>query len=174
MDYMQKRSKSIIDIHEVYNLLDIITLMICIELEMRINKFCYYNIGEETTEAIELLSLTKKLTVAHSILGKLPFKGTKVYELLKEFVGWRNKYVHGKRPNIKHNELHKNHFKESDGFKNIYDVVKEIIQRGENFLEITKYLTEISISEYANFASYEDDDIKFVIDYIKENYLSVY
>ncbi|MCK9218214.1 MAG: hypothetical protein M0P77_09920, partial [Firmicutes bacterium] len=155
-------------------LLDVITLMICIELEMRINKFCYYNIGEETTESIESLSLIKKLTVVHSILGKLPFKGTNIYELLREFVGWRNKYVHGKRPEIKHNEIHKNHFKESGDFKNIYDTVKEIIQRGEKFIEISEYLTENSISEYGKIMSCEDDDIKFVLDYTKKNYLSVY
>lgn len=168
-ELVEEHSKNFVDIHEIFNLVDIVTLMICIELEMRINKFCYYNIGEETTEAIESLSLIKKLTVAHAILGNLPFKGGKTFQLLNKFVKWRNMYVHGKRPNIRGNQLHKNHFAKSGEFDGLIGTIKVIIKDGEDFLKISKYLSEVSNSEYTNLTPCEDEHIEWMIDYIKSN-----
>src|SRR5439155_6255211 len=46
-----------------------VILMIVIELESEINKFCYFNLGEAVSDAIERLSVPEKLEVIHRILG---------------------------------------------------------------------------------------------------------
>lgn len=119
-------------------------LMAIIDLEANINRFCYYNLGENTAEAVERLSLIEKLEVIHAVLGQPGFKGTKPYESLRGLVNWRNAFVHGKRPSLPYNKLKKNHLKP---LKEVYtpaNDVKEMHDHLESYLSLHKHLSLIN------------------------------
>lgn len=73
-------------------------LMAAIELENEVNYLLYRDISEVVGEALESLSLEKKLEAAHRILGQPQFKGTAQQEAVTQLVRWRNKFAHGKQP----------------------------------------------------------------------------
>jgi hypothetical protein len=84
-------------------------VMAVIDLEARINKFCFYNLGEFTTNAIEKLSHTEKLEVIHKVLGLAEFKGTSQFAAMRSLVKWRNAFVHGKCTDRPSNSIKENH-----------------------------------------------------------------
>lgn len=92
-------------IYEIYNIIDVAKILMCIDLEMRINKLCYYNLHNDVFEAIEKLDIVNKLIVCIKFINNDNFKGTKEFEYVREFKEFRNSYAHGKIQEIAIKEL---------------------------------------------------------------------
>lgn len=71
-------------------------LMAIIELESTVNMFCYFNLGETVTDAIENISLGAKIEIAHRALALPDFKGTHQHRATRTLLNWRNAFAHGK------------------------------------------------------------------------------
>lgn len=72
-------------------------LMAAFHLESRLFDFCWHNLGEHAAKAMEHLNLTQKTTAAHDILTRTALPA-EVGRAVREFVGWRNDFAHGRRP----------------------------------------------------------------------------
>jgi len=124
-------------------------LLSIIDLESMINQFCYFNIGEVATESIESLSVMNKLEIIHKIFNLKQFKGTKPYESLKSLVGWRNRYAHGKNPEMPVKSLRKNHVEQPEEYKtSAGDKVAELIKQVENYIIVLDHLDMINKNEH--------------------------
>lgn len=147
-------------ITDIISSADTTIFMCCVNSETRINMFCYYELGEETAEAVETLSLTKKLIVTHKVLNKLPFVGTHPYEALNSLVKWRNAYVHGKCNNMSVKALKKNHISTSEEYSNLIDKISELIEYLKCYLAIIDYLPKIATHECTKGVYSEEELIK--------------
>jgi hypothetical protein len=126
------------------------TFMANVELESRINMFCFFNIGEVATDAIETLSLVKKMEIVHCVLGIAQFKGTKPYEALDRLVEWRNKYAHGKCTDMPKDKLRKNHLNYPDKYPSPKEMVENLLKYINHYLIITDHLSQISRHSYTS------------------------
>lgn len=106
--------------------------------------FCFYNIGEVTTEAIETLSLLNKLEVAHRILNIPQLVGTQQYTALKELVSWRNAYAHGKCTDMNTKSLKKNHLESPERYPDYIDSVIILTKQSSNYLYVLDHLRKRS------------------------------
>lgn len=135
-------------------------LMSCIELESEINKFCFFNIGEIATEAIETLSLLNKMEVVHSILGLPNFKGTQQYASLKSLISWRNAYAHGKCTDRPIKSLRKNHLESPEKYPDVNNDIERLIKHLKDFLNVSNHLFSISKHDYTSGYSTECYEIE--------------
>ena len=147
--------------------IDTAILMCCIALESRVNMFCYFNIGEETTDAIETLNLVKKIEVAHRILRKRPFKGTKPYEAINDLVEFRNLYAHGKCTDRPKDKIRKNHLTHPDSFPEPGDKLADLIKYVEEYLLVNKHLSSISEHQYTSGVLSQHIEIQDCLDKLK-------
>ncbi len=125
-------------------------VMAVIDLEARINKFCFYNLGEVTTNAIESLTLTSKLEVIHKVLGLAEFKGTSQYAAIRSLVKWRNAFVHGKRTDMPVNSIKENHIAQPKEFRVSRDIVEEALEHLRYYYVIYSHLNKISKHPYTS------------------------
>jgi len=123
-------------------------LMAAIDVEACVNRFCYYNLGEVTTEAIEWLPPTGKLAVIHKVLGLGDFKGTSQYQAVKALTDWRNAFAHGKCPGMPIRSLKDNHLKEPKNVPSSRDRVNEVIILLKHYIVVCSHLNEISTHPY--------------------------
>lgn len=151
--------------YEIYNIIDVAKILMCIDLEMRINKFCYYNLNNDVFEAIEKLDTISKMIISTNWINLNNFKGSKQYEYIREFKNFRNSYAHGKiseitlkksddenpkKINLKDNRI------SDDKYKTLFDVslleqTSELIKLCNKFINLINYLNRIN--------TYKDDDI---------------
>ncbi|MGG7165583.1 hypothetical protein [Clostridium ihumii] len=75
--------------------LDAIKLNLCINIDININKFSYFNLDENIFKDIDILNIEKKMRVSTSFINA-DFKGSNSKQLIKEFLKCRNRYAHGK------------------------------------------------------------------------------
>ncbi|HZK52793.1 MAG TPA: hypothetical protein VFC84_01125, partial [Desulfosporosinus sp.] len=149
------------------SLIDTAILMCCIALESRVNMFCYFNIGEETTDAIETLNLVKKVEVAHRVLRKRPFKGTKPYEAINNLVEFRNLYAHGKCTDRPKDKIRKNHLTHPDSFPEPRDKLVNLIKYIEEYLYVNNHLSCISEHQYTSGVLSQNIDIQDWLEKLK-------
>lgn len=143
-------------------------LMAIIDLESKINQFCFFNLGEITTDSIERLSLLEKLEVAHSVLGLSSFKGSRPYQVVRAMVNWRNAFVHGKCTDMPYNKIRDNHLKEPKKLLESPDEIKEMLEMLNGYILACKYLSKISKHSYTRGHNIELDYIGELIDDIKK------
>lgn len=123
-------------------------LMAAIDLEACVNRFCYYNLGEATTEAIERLNPAGKLAVIHKILGLGDFKGTSQYQAVKALADWRDAFAHGKCTDMPANSLIRNHLSEPKNLPSSRDRVYEVLKLLHYYVVVYSHLNEISTHPY--------------------------
>lgn len=119
-------------------------LMAAIDLEAGINKFCFYNLGEEATNAIERLTPAEKLTVIHKVLDLGDFKGTSQYESVIALAKWRNAFAHGKCPDMPARSLRENHLSEPKNLRGSGEVVNEVLKLLRHYIVVHSHLNKIS------------------------------
>lgn len=150
------------------NVTDILRLTCSIELEARINMFCFFNIGEVAADAIETLSLVKKMEVAHSVLGVKQFKGSKPYEALNDLVEWRNLYAHGKCTDMPKDKLRKNHLVAPDKFPSPKDNIDDTIKSVSHYLAVITHLRNISQNERTSGWLRQDIEVAELLEELKD------
>lgn len=169
-------------IYEIYNIVDIAKILMCIDLEMRINKLCYYNLDEDVFEAIEKLDIVNKLIVVVFSINSSKIKGTKIYENLKEFKEFRNSYAHGKVPIIATKEFDEKQISEKklkDNrisevkheimiTKSLIEQINALMKMCEKYLLIIEYMEKINKDDEKIFDSIDINDLKFFINEIKK------
>ena len=139
-------------------------LMAAIDVEACINRFCYYNLGEATTEAIERLHPISKLTVIHKVLGLGDFKGTTWYEAVKALYNWRNAFAHGKCTDMPTCTLKVNHLSKPKYQASSRDTVNEALKLLEYYVKVYSHLNEINIHSYTNGDyHWEPDEVKLLL-----------
>jgi len=131
-------------------------LMAAIDLEACVNKFCYFNLGEASTEAIERLNPAGKLAVIHKVLGLGDFKGTLQYQAVKALAGWRDAFVHGKCTDMPANSLKRNHLLEPKNQPSSRDRVCEILKLLHYYVLVYSHLNKISTHPYTD-GDYQSD-----------------
>jgi hypothetical protein len=115
-------------------------LMAAIAIESEVNRFLFFNVGEETTESIERLSVEDKLILAHKILGLTAFKGTKPYQAVVEIMKWRNKFAHGKIPDMPGRNLHAIHVESAGRYKSPGSELADAIKLLGHYLVIRRHI----------------------------------
>lgn len=136
-------------IWELYGIIDVSKILMCIDLEMRINKLCYYNLSNDVFEAIEKLDIVNKLIVTVHLINKSKFKGTKEYEYIREFKDFRNSFAHGKVQEVTYKE------------KDSYEVKKAKIK--DNRIAEEKYETLFDLSLFEQLKRFMTICDKYII-----------
>ena len=169
-------------IYEIYNILDVAKILMCIDLEMRINKLSYYNLDEDVFNAIEKLDIVNKLiVVVYSINGR-KIKGKKIYEYLREFKEFRNSYAHGKVAIVTTKEFEENQVKQKklkdnriseDKYEVLFDrslleQINDLMKMCEKYLLIIEYMEEVNMYDEKIYDSIDLDDLRFYINAIKK------
>lgn len=121
-------------------------LMAAINLEACVNKFCYFNLGENTTEAIERSPLLTKLAVISRVFGELEFKEKDFYKAAKALFKWRDAFAHGKCPDMPAKTIKQNHLTLPKKQLNSKGVVEETVEHISGYLRVYGYLSEVSES----------------------------
>ena len=135
-------------------------LMAIVDLESTVNRFCFFNLGEVPTDAIERLSIAEKLEVCHSVLGLSNFKGTRYYQAIKSLLTWRNAFAHGKCTDMPFNKIKENHLKAPKKYPEAFDELQEMLSLIESYLLICTYLPSISKHPYTSGYSVEWEEIE--------------
>ena len=145
-------------IYKVYGSIDTARILMCIDLEMMINKLCYYNLDGDVFEAIEKLDIVNKMIVAVYSINKKSFKGTKYYEYTREFKAFRNSFAHGKVQEITYKENNSGDVKtvklkdnriSEEKYEILYDMslvnqIKDFLLVCDKYMLISNYLNEIN------------------------------
>lgn len=142
-------------------------LMSIVDLESTVNRFCYFNLGEVTTDSIERLSLSEKLEVAHAVLGLSSFKGNRCYQAMRALVNWRNAFVHGKCTDMPYNTIKENHLKKPDKYPSSSDELQELFKLLDEYLLACKYLVKISKHPYTSSPEVLWEEIRWQIDTLR-------
>ena len=135
-------------------------LMAIIDLESTVNMFCYFNLGETATNAIENLSLTAKIEVAHRVLGLPEFKGTHHHHAVRMLLNWRNAFAHGKTTDMPYSSLRENHLREPKKYPDPGDMVQEMLTLLRGYLAINQHLREISKHPYTSGYAVEQKELE--------------
>lgn len=139
-------------------------VMAVIDLEARVNKFCFYNLGVASTEAIENLQPLGKLEVIHKVLGLTDFKGTAQYAAMRSLVRWRNAFVHGKCTDMPANSIKENHTVFPKKSLSSMDIVSEALEHLRYYCVMYSHLNKISkhpyTSEDSTFDRFDYEPIK--------------
>ena len=125
-------------------------LMAIIELESTVNRFCYFNLGETITEAIENLSLAAKIEVAHGAFALPEFKGTHQHHAVRTLLNWRNAFAHGKCTDMPVRSIRDNHLKEPAKYPNPGAEVLEMLTLLHGYLIVSQHLHKISKHPYTS------------------------
>ena len=125
-------------------------LMAIIELESTVNRFCYFNLGETITEAIENLSLAAKIEVAHRALALPEFKGTHQHRAVRTLLNWRNAFAHGKCTDMPVGSIRDNHLKKPAKYPNPGAEVLEMLNLLRGYLIVSQHLHKISKHPYTS------------------------
>lgn len=171
-----------ISVYKIYTIIDVAKMLMCIDLEMRINKFCYYNLNDDVFEAIEKLDISKKLIVAIYSVDNSKFKGTKQYEYVNSFKGFRNSYAHGKvqeiiikeknQEEIQKKKLRCNRISKCNSEilfeKSLLDQINELMKFCGEYIILINYLNDLNKFKAVEiFDLSQLEDIKYYIDLIK-------
>lgn len=157
-------SLSDFSIYKVYGIMDTARILMCIDLEMMINKLCYYNLDSDVFEAIEKLDIVNKMIIAVYSINKKSFKGTKHYEYTREFKDFRNSFAHGKVQEITYKEKNSDDIKtvklkdnriSGEKYEILYD--KSLIHQLNDFLLVCDKYT--LMSNYLNEINQFDETI---------------
>src|SRR5260370_31889484 len=135
-------------------------LMAAIDLETCVNRFCYFNLDESTTNEIERLNPTEKLTIIHKVLGLGDFKGTSQYEAVKALVNWRNAFAHGKCTDMPTRSLKDNHLSEPQKRPKPGDRLHEVIKCLKYYDVVYSHLNETS--EHSYTSGHYHSDLRFI------------
>lgn len=122
-------------------------VMAAIDLEANVNMFCFYNLGEVTTNAIESLSLTGKLEVIHKVLGLTNFKGTHQFAAADALRKWRNAFVHGKCTDMTVRTIKDNHITKRV-WRDPMNIVREALDHLHEYFVVYSHLEKISKHPY--------------------------
>jgi len=133
-------------------------LMSAIDLESTINRFCFFDLGETTTEAIESLPMWAKLEVAHRVMGLSEFKGSKAFQYVRELATWRNKFSHGKNTDMPIRTLRDNHLQEPKILPEVEQVIGELVKLVRGYIFVDRYLSNIARHPYGKGYSLDLDD----------------
>jgi hypothetical protein len=135
-------------------------IMAAIDLEASVNMFCFFNLGEITTDAIENLPLPGKLTVIHRVLGLSDFKGTKPYEAVRSLVNWRNAFAHGKCTDMPIRSIKVNHLTKPKELAESRDIVRETLELLHRYVVVCTHLRKISKHPYTSGYLVQLDEIE--------------
>ena len=141
---------------DIKSMIDSSILMACITLESNINCFCYYNLGEECTEAIEKLSMVEKMTVCHNFLKNKEdekFKSTQCYEAILKLTQWRNKYAHGKFVDSGSNDIKKNNLKDPGEIQSTYNHLQDFFKYIEYYKNTLQYMCKKDTNGVMGFSN---------------------
>lgn len=167
---------------EIYNILDVTKILMCIDLEMRINKLGYYNLDEDIFEAIEKLDIVNKFIVVAFSINSNRIKGTKIYEYLREFKEFRNSYAHGKVPSVITKELSEDQVKErklkdnrisEEKYKTLFDKglieqINDLMEMCKKYILIVKYMEKINTYDEEIYDSIDIRDLEMFINRINK------
>jgi len=125
-------------------------LMAIIELESSVNMFCYFNLGETVTEAIENLSLGAKIEVAHRALALPDFKGTHQHRAVRILLNWRNAFAHGKCTDMPIGSIRENHLKQPEKYPDPGNEFQEMLSLLRDYLVVSQHLRKMSTHPYTS------------------------
>ena len=125
-------------------------LMAIIELESTVNMFCYFNLGETVTDAIENLSLVAKIDVAHRALALPDFKGTHQHRAVRTLLNWRNAFAHGKCTDMPVGSIRENHLKEPEKYPDPGNEFQEMLSLLRDHLLVSQHLRKVSKHPYTS------------------------
>ncbi|MGU8355777.1 hypothetical protein ACV3NG_12115 [Clostridium perfringens] len=167
---------------ELYGVIDVAKILMCIDLEMRINKLCYYNLNNDVFEAIEKLDIVNKLIVTVYLINKSNFKGTKEYEYIREFKDFRNSFAHGKVQEIAYKEKDNNEVKKvkikdnritETKYEILFDLslleqLKSFMIICDKYIMLTNYFNDINQYEEDIYDLEDKHIVEQFIDYINK------
>lgn len=135
-------------------------LMDIIELESTVNMFCYFNLGETVTDAIENISLGAKIEVAHRALALPDFKGTHQHRAVRTLLNWRNAFAHGKCTDMPVGSIRDNHLKEPEKYPDAGSEVQEMLSLLRDYLVVSQHLRKISKHPYTSGYPVEMNEVE--------------
>lgn len=126
---------------------DTYILMGNIDLESKVNMFCFYNLGETVADSVERLALDDRLEVAHCVLSLNQFKGSSEHMYLKKLIKWRNAYVHGKHPRRSYRSLRENYLVTGVTYRTVEEVIVELLDLSKAYEAVRLHLEKINVSD---------------------------
>ena len=141
-------------------------LMAAIDIESEVNRFLFFNIGEETTNTIERLTVEAKLQVAHGVLNLPAFKGTKPHQAVVEIAKWRDKFAHGKIPDMPGRDLRSIHL-QGGRLKSSRAELAEMVRLVEFYLVLREYIASIDKTPLGQTLSGDIREIRSTLATIK-------
>jgi hypothetical protein len=142
-------------------------LMAIIELESAVNMFCFFNLGETVTEAIENLSLGAKLEVAHRALTLSDFKGTHQHRAVRTLLNWRNAFAHGKCTDMPIGSIRENHLKKPEKYPYPGSEFQEMLSLLRDYLVVSQHLHKTSKHPYTSGYPVELNEVEDWLDKLR-------
>jgi hypothetical protein len=142
-------------------------LMAAIDIESEVNRFLFFNIGEQTTNSVERLNVEAKLQVAHRVLGLSDFKGTRPHQAVIEIFKWRDRFAHGKIPGVPGRDLRSIHVTPR-GYKQTGEELSDTVKLMEFHILLREHLSSIDKSRWGGILNNDIRDIRDLLPTLKK------